>query len=140
MGKGSTFYFTLSTAGKGESAVNGEHSKLPDVARVEPQAPPLLLVVTHSPAGAGLIARYLPGCRTVILSDLGQAREAAERLMPQGVLIDTLHEPMSMEALQSLADTWSLSRTTFMACPLPGEGMLRNWLDVSGYLIKPVTA
>lgn len=139
VGKGSTFYFTLSTASRGESVVTGEHTRLPDVTRVRQESLPVLLVVTRSPAGAGLIARYLQGCRTISLSDLGQAREAAERLLPQGVLIDTLHEPMSVEALQSLADAWSLSRTTFMACPLPGEGVLQNWLNVSGYLIKPVT-
>jgi signal transduction histidine kinase/CheY-like chemotaxis protein len=139
VGKGSTFYFTLPAAARGESAVSGERSKLPDVARVEPEPAPVLLVVTRSPAGAGLIARYLPGCRTIILSDLGQARAAAERLLPQGVLIDALHTPMSVEALQALADAWSLSRTTFMACPLPGEGVLQNWLNVAGYLIKPVT-
>jgi CheY-like chemotaxis protein len=41
--------------------------------------------------------------------------------------------------LQALADAWSLTGATFMACPLPGEGALQNWLDVAGYLIKPVT-
>jgi signal transduction histidine kinase len=139
VGKGSKFCFALPTAGRGESAVSGERSKLTDVARGELAPVPVLLVITRSPTGAGLIARYLPGCRTVIVPDLGQAREAAERLLPQGVLIDTLYESISEESLQALADTWALSRTTFMACALPGEGILQHWLDVSGYLVKPVT-
>jgi signal transduction histidine kinase/CheY-like chemotaxis protein len=139
VGRGSTFYFTLPVAARGEGVAGEERSKLPDVARVEPETTPVLLVVTRSPTGVGLIARYLPGCRTVIAAELGQARAAAERLLPQGVLIDTLHTPMSGEALQSLADAWALTGATFMACPLPGEGALQNWLDVAGYLIKPVT-
>ena len=139
MGKGSSFYFTVPTMAGGELIASGERSRLPDVARVEPEQAPMLLVVTSNPAGAGLIARYLHGCRTLILSDLGQAREMAERLLPQGVLIDALHMPMSAETLQQLASEWSLVRTTFMACALPGEGVLQDWLNVAGYLIKPVT-
>lgn len=139
VGLGSTFYFTLPVTGGGPAIIGGEHGRPVDVPRIEPGAVPVLLVVTRSPVGAGLIARYLTTCRTVIVPNLDQAREAASRLLPQGVLIDTLYHPLSSEALQSLADAWALTDTLFIACPLPGEGALQDRLDVAGYLIKPVT-
>jgi len=139
VGRGSTFYFALPVMAGGEQVASGERGKTPDIVRLEPELTPVLLVVTANPAGAGLIARYLHGCRTIILSDIGQARETAGRILPQGVLVDTQHTPLNAEGLQQLASEWSLGRTTFMACPLPGEGVLQNWLHVAGYLIKPVT-
>jgi signal transduction histidine kinase/CheY-like chemotaxis protein len=139
IGKGSTFYFTLPTIDKGEVAGTGDHGPQASVARVEPEQAPVLLVITHNPAGAGLISRYLPGCRTIVLPELSQARATAERLLPQGILIDVLHEPLDEDGLQALADEWALPRTAFIACPLPGEGVLQRSLSVAGYLIKPVT-
>jgi signal transduction histidine kinase/CheY-like chemotaxis protein len=140
VGKGSTFYFTLPC---------GRHEPLAEIAGRLTQTPPptpykreterILLTVTRSPAAAALISRYVRGCRNVVLQDLEQARGLASKLLPQGVILDTVERPLGPEELQTLAQTWSLPHTWFLAAALPGESSLKERLDVEGYLIKPIS-
>lgn len=99
----------------------------------------IVIAVTRSPSAAGLLTRHLQGCRTIIFQDLEQTRQAVQRLLPQCIVIDTAHETLTTDALQSLAQQWQLQNTPLIACPLPGKDLLRQQLAVTGYLVKPVS-
>jgi CheY-like chemotaxis protein len=75
----------------------------------------------------------------VVVPDLGHAQATAQQLMPQTVIVDKACEPLNSRELERLAQTWELAHTSFVACPLPGEELLRQQMAVEGYLIKPVS-
>jgi len=100
---------------------------------------PVLLVITRSPLAIGLLSRYVRGCRTIAASSLNEAMEAARRLMPQVIVIDTANHDMAPEQLRSLLTDCGLPYALGIACPLPGEDSNREMLGASGYLIKPVS-
>jgi signal transduction histidine kinase/CheY-like chemotaxis protein len=138
--QGSTFTFTLPAGRTDLIAVPG--SRPAEVTHTMPgqgSEEPVLLVVTRSPSAAGLLTRYVRGCRTVVVQDLGQARRVAHRLMPQAMVVDRVCEGLDAAKLEELAQGWGLPRMPFIACPLPGEDPLRQQLAVNGYLIKPVS-
>ncbi len=98
-----------------------------------------LLAVTHSPATAALLTRYVRSASVVVIPELEQARGVAARLLPQAVLIDTPDQALGVGVLRDLAAAWGLPDTQFIACDLPGEEPSRLRLGVDGYLIKPVS-
>ena len=99
----------------------------------------LLLVVTKSLSGGGILSRHMQGVRTIVVSDLSQAIEMAKRLFPQGMIVDIASVDIPDGGVAGLARTCGLTDVPIMACPLPGEGSLRRSLAVDGYLIKPIT-
>jgi len=142
IGVGSTFYFSLpvkrsalddvpgsgirsAVANKPVSAKGGEE--------------PILLAVTRSPSAAALLTRYVRSCRTVVVPNLEQARDVAQQLMPQAVIVDRACEELDRTGPEEVAQKWGLPRMPFIVCPLPGEEPLRQHLAVDGYLIKPVS-
>ncbi len=138
VGRGSTFHFSLPTRGR-VLAATAEHTSSEPRQAAPPHQEPVLLAVTRSPSGGALLARYVRGCRTVVVRNLEQGRQAAQRLMPQAVVIDAACEAVDAPDLAGLARSWGLPRVPFVACPLPGEEPLRQRLTVDGYLVKPVT-
>src|SRR6185369_9741144 len=92
------------------------------------------------PSAATLLTRQLHGCRTVVMQNLEQAQQAVQHLMPQCVVIDTAHIELSADKLQALTQQWELQNIPLIACPLPGEDLLRQQLAVDGYLVKPISA
>lgn len=154
VGKGSTFFFSLPITQRNLliSPVN-QLSVLPSRAAAQGRASrwrssrnmtaihesPLLLAVTRSPTAATLLTRYVRGCHTTVVQDLEQAKRAARQLLPQTVVIDTVHVKLAPEELQELPKIWGLPECLILACRLPGEESLREELAVDGYLVKPVS-
>jgi CheY-like chemotaxis protein/anti-sigma regulatory factor (Ser/Thr protein kinase) len=140
VGQGSTFYFGLPVGWTDLGATPGSRSaEATRTVSVKGSEKPVLLAVTSSPAAAGLLTRYVRGCRTVVVPDLGQARHTAQQLMPQAVVVDRACEGLDPARLEEMAREWGLPRVPFIACPLPGEEPLRQRLAVDGYLVKPVS-
>ncbi len=135
--KGSTFYFSLPTSRTPADPAGKLQQSTPKTVGLEPEL--VLLAATPSPSAAALLSRYLDGCRTVVVHNLEQARSAAQKLMPQVVVLDTACAELTPAKLERLAQEWGLPRTFFMACPLPGEELLRQQLGVDGYLLKPIS-
>ncbi|MCD6290889.1 MAG: response regulator [Anaerolineae bacterium] len=139
VGKGSTFYFSLPIAVHELAANDGNRSLTQEPIPSDQWGEvPILLTITHSPSAAGLLARHIRGYRTVAVYSLEQARDMARQLMPQAILLDSSDESIPAQRLEEAAHSWGL-RMPFIACPLPGEGLLRQQLAVDGYLIKPVS-
>jgi CheY-like chemotaxis protein len=105
----------------------------------EPEPHQILLVMTRNLTGAAFLARHLKGHRTLLAQSMTQASEIAQRLLPQAIMIDSAAEPLTYTELQNLAQTWAVSPSTFIACTLPGEELLRRQLRVDGFLIKPIS-
>lgn len=137
VGVGSTFFFSLPISRvetlSPESRANAETSA------AEQEPPPSALLVTRSPSAAALIAHALPAYRTVVVSELFQAQQAAQQVVPQAIIIDTAAEEPDRARLKKFADALNLPRSVIVTCPLPGEEPLRKRLSVDGYLIKPVS-
>ena len=76
VGKGSVFYFSLPAERSGELEPSRDLLRLASPAPLETRDR-ILLVVTRSPAAAGLLTRYLKGVRTVVFPDLDAVRAAA---------------------------------------------------------------
>ncbi len=140
VGLGSTFHFTLPIAAGHPvaPAVAGRPRSAPAVP-ASPAEERILLTVTRSPAAAALFARYVRRCRTIIVEDLEHAQQAARQMLPQAVVIDAAAASFDAGALRELAQEWGLPQTPFLACTLPGEEVLRQRLDVEGYLVKPIS-
>ncbi|MFO7322343.1 MAG: ATP-binding protein [Chloroflexota bacterium] len=138
-GHGSTFYFTLplrtTATYLGQTWPTNEPIAYPGYASDRER---VVLVVTRSPSGATMLARYLQNCRTVFVDNLEQARAFASRGAPQLVIIDNACETLTADDLTELARTWKLEHVHFITCPLPGEEQLRQRLATHGYLIKPL--
>jgi len=140
VGQGSTFRFDLPLVMPEDAAVGQLAGALqPSASGAPGPETPVLLVVTRSPLAVGLLSRYVHGCRTIAAGSLHEAIEAARRLMPQVIVIDTAHHAMAPEQLQSLLADCGLPYALGIACPLPGEDSNREMLGASGYLIKPVS-
>lgn len=140
LGKGSTFYFSLPAAQSGAFTQPSEQGpgERPSVSFREGEEP-ILLAVTPSPAAATLLTRYLRRCRVVVVSEMEQAQQAVQRLMPQVILVDHAYGIATSDQLQALASEWQVPRTPIISCPLPGEEVLRQQLMVDGYLVKPIS-
>lgn len=140
VGQGSTFYFSLPM--RRTHAVAAVDTGLAQATRTvsaRESGEPILLTITPSPSAAGLITRYIQGCRTVVVPDFDQARQTARHLMPQAVVVDRACEELGSTDLTVIAQEWGLPRTPFLVCPLPGEDSVRRHLGVSAYLVKPVS-
>jgi signal transduction histidine kinase/CheY-like chemotaxis protein len=138
VGQGSTFYFSLSVGRADLAATAGRLADAVSSATPGGGEGPVLLAVARSPAAAALLTRYVRGFRTVVVPDLEQARRVAQRVVPQAVVIDRACVALNSDRLERLAQEWGVSHLPFIACPLPGEELLRQQLAVDGYLIKPV--
>jgi signal transduction histidine kinase/CheY-like chemotaxis protein len=130
-GCGSTFFFTIPVT---RDAVSGEAwaSNGPPPATRER---PVILVVTRSPLGAALLARRVPEAHTVISPDLGQAQTIAREWLPHVVVVDQAGPQTAPAELAELAQL----QVPVLRCCLPGEQLMQDRLQVTGYLIKPVT-
>jgi signal transduction histidine kinase/CheY-like chemotaxis protein len=138
--KGSTFYFALPT--EKANLVTGSQDRPLQIARADDHRAseePILLAITSSSLAAGLLTRYVRGCRTVVVPDLEQAERIARELMPQAVVVDGGCDQFDVAELGTLGQSWGLPRSSFLVCPLPNEQPQRRELDVDGYLIKPVS-
>ncbi len=139
-GVGSTFSFSLPimpqrTLQPDESVLQTAVDEPPPLSK----APRIVVAVTRSPSAAILLTRHLRNCRTVVVQSLEEAHLAIERLLPQGVVIDAAHEDVSLDTLEGLSRSWNLRGVPLIACPLPGEDLMRQQLAVNGYLVKPVS-
>lgn len=140
VGVGSTFYFSLPIRSAERAAIaDGRIAEPSSLAVRERNDEVVVVAVTRSPSAAGLVSRYVHGCRTVIVPDLEEGRRTAQQLLPEAVVVDRVCENLDLAGLEMLARDWALPRTFFMACSLPGEELLRRQSDTDGYLIKPVS-
>lgn len=140
LGGGSSFSFALPTEHSDTIASRTDHVVQRDWVGSSPTGDKhVLLAVTRSQSAAGLLTRYIRGTRTVVASSLGQARAMARQLLPQAVVVDTASVRVEADQCDALVRTWDLPGVPVIACPLPGEEPLRQYLDVEGYLIKPVS-
>jgi CheY-like chemotaxis protein/anti-sigma regulatory factor (Ser/Thr protein kinase) len=140
LGEGSTFFFTLPADKTPHEPAEGESLlRTIQVGDVKNLDEPILLVVTRSPTAATMLTRYVQGLRTVVAPDLSRAGEAAQQLMPQMIVIDQANDMLDTDQMQTLIRAWNLPQTILVGCPLPGEEILRQRLDVDGYLVKPVS-
>lgn len=140
VGQCSVFYFSLPVDGaETPSLVAQPLRKIREEASAKGSEEPVLLIVTRSPSAAGLLTRYVYGCRSVVVPDLEQACRTARRLMPQVVVVDKTSTEVDGGDLEDLARSWGLPRVPLLACPLPGEESLRRQMAADGYLVKPVS-
>ncbi len=141
VGRGSTFFFTLPLKEADPLAPRADASTAAHAARLAVEKPEerVLLAATQSASAAALLTRYINGCRTVVVHSLEEGRLAAQKVMPQAVIIDMAIEALDADRLEQLARSWGLVHVPFLACSLPGEETLRRHLAVEGYLIKPIS-
>ena len=138
LGKGSTFTFSL-PAGDVSLAIGLDGQLLPRrnaPSHRHDQA--ILLLVTDSKPAAVLLTRHISNCRTIVVHHLEQARKAADKLMPQAVVIDATTQ-MSSRDLEALGKKWGLPHTLFIVSPLPSQESANQRLTADNYLIKPVS-
>jgi len=137
VGSGSTFTFTLPlTSGDDAFSDDVKHLQIDAVRSVES---PILLAITRSPSAASLLNRYIHGFRILTVPDLEQAKSMISDVTPQMIVIDTLSESVDGPRLEELLGEWDLPSALLMACPLPGEEVLRRQLAADGYLVKSVS-
>ena len=136
--RGSTFSFTLPATRQTLLTAPLHETDAPMVA-AQPSDQPILLAVTSSPMAATLLGRYVRGYRTVVVHDLEQAAKSVAQLSPEGVVLDAATVAATPAELQTLAQRWGLPDMPIILTSLPGEARLSQQLNVSGYLIKPIT-
>ncbi|MEA3406740.1 MAG: ATP-binding protein [Chloroflexota bacterium] len=138
LGRGSAFSFTIPVQ-KADELVLPRGVQREEVSGVRPKRDQrILLAVTKSVSGMGLLSRHLRDVRTVIAQDLQDGQEIARQFLPQAVFIDTCSVEADEETLQDIGRRWNLPYIPFIACPLPSEEFWRQELTVDGYLVKPV--
>jgi CheY-like chemotaxis protein len=136
--QGSTFSFTIPIQEPGDVASPREDLR-GEMSVTEPKCDQrMLLAVTKSLSGMGLLSRHLRDVRTVVAHDLEVARETARQLLPQAIFIDTCSIEADDDGLQNIGRRWNMPNVPFIVCPLPSEESWRQQLTVDGYLIKPV--
>ncbi|MGM0400534.1 MAG: ATP-binding protein [Chloroflexota bacterium] len=137
-GEGSTFSFTIPVQELDDMGSAGKaFDEEMDVTEAKTDQR-ILLAVTKSVSGMGLLSRHLRDVRTVITRNLKDGRAMAHQFLPQAVFIDTCSVEADEEALGDIAHKWELPHVPFIACPLPSEESWRQQLAVDGYLVKPV--
>jgi signal transduction histidine kinase/DNA-binding response OmpR family regulator len=138
-GCGSTFSFSLPITDQQSVSPTSKYNwkLLNDQPAPMPSNHSILLAVTRNPAAIEGLTRHVQGYRTVLASNLEQAKEMAGRLFPQCVVIDTTYETLDRDALQSLAEAWDMPQTPFITFRLPGHNILTQPLHVDGFLTKP---
>ena len=142
VGVGSTFYFSIPIehpAWQDSLEAQLDQALADHSSAAESDEDPILLLVTRSTSAAGLLTRYVHGCHVVTITELSEARSVAQQLLPQVVVIDTTSGDLPEADLPTIAASWDLVDTHFVAVPLPGEESLLRRLAVQGYLIKPVS-
>jgi len=140
VGKGSVFSFGLPAEPmEAAAAVGHQTAEGMDMLYGRGMESPVLLAVVHNSSAAALLTRYVRGYRTVVVDSLEQARSAAERLLPQAVVIDSTGTELGDGGLEGLAQSWGLAHVPFIACPLPGREARSQPEGVDGYLVKPVS-
>lgn len=137
VGSGSRFHFSLPVDSGDVGAIPASLRATSAVAGRPGE--PILLAVTRSSSAGALMSRYVQRCRTIVVPDLEQAKEAAAQLVPQAVVIDRACGLPDGMRLEDLAREWGLSHACLAVCPLPGEEPARQQLGVDGYLIKPLS-
>ncbi|MFP3897450.1 MAG: ATP-binding protein, partial [Anaerolineales bacterium] len=138
LGKGSTFSFVIPVRTPDDMASVGETFREEMDVTVPRPDQRILLVVTKSVSGMGLLSRHLRDVRTVIVRNFKEGRDMARQILPQAVFIDTCSVKVDEVALRNIARRWDLPHVPFIACPLPSEESWRQQLAVDGYLVKPV--
>jgi signal transduction histidine kinase/DNA-binding response OmpR family regulator len=140
VGQGSTFTFSLPVNRvELKASVDG---RLPMSERaLAPQGSEehVLLIVTQTPEAAALLTRHVRGLRTLVVSNLEQARRAAHQLVPQMVVVDRASAQSGLPDFQALAREWGSTAPLLLACSLPGKASLRHQLAANSYLTKPVS-
>lgn len=142
VGQGSTFYFSLPVGRADLIKDPGDQSETAMSTRPvsgKGSQQPVLLAVTRSPSAGALLKRHLRGCQVVVIPQLERARETAQDLLPQVVVIDRVCGELGSSELEELGHAWGLPQLTFVVCPLPGEERLHKELRLDGYLVKPVS-
>jgi signal transduction histidine kinase/CheY-like chemotaxis protein len=140
VGKGSTFYFSL-PVNRTQLEVELESKRF---AQAEPvtqaeEENVILLVVTPNLSTAALLTHHVQGCRPVVALNLDEARQMAQQLLPQAVVIDRACGITTPTELEKFAQSCDLPETAFMACPLSDKGKLHPHLDIDGFLTKPIS-
>ncbi len=130
-GQGSTFTFSLPVEAHGPLA-------LPAAIPTEVRQEPLVLIATHSQRGASALGRYLHGCRTLAVPDLGEAQALARELAPQLVILDQALAA-GEDSARRFVRALGLPRLPVLTCPLPAAEREAAALQVDGYLTKPVS-
>jgi signal transduction histidine kinase/CheY-like chemotaxis protein len=133
-GIGSTFGFELPVQLDERQPVTD-----PQTARRPYSGTRVALVLTQSAFASNLLARHLTDWRIVTADSLEAACIAARQHLPELVIADTVRQPMSADALQSFLREAQLEHSVAIACPLPGEDLVRRQMDAHAYLTKPVT-
>ncbi len=136
VGQGSTFYFALPI----HQDLALEEQIVPSIPQSSsPRAEtPILLAITPNEMAANLLNQYMHGCRTVVVKDVEQAKQAASKLLPQAVVVDTAEKPIETDVLEQLAYDLGLQNIPFLAAPLSAERSEQPPLT-NGYLLKPIS-
>jgi signal transduction histidine kinase/CheY-like chemotaxis protein len=135
-GIGSTFFFDLPIC---EDASHPRPCWDERTARLPYSGDQIVLVVTRSAFAASLLSRHLRGCHIVVAEDLISAQAQAKQVLPRMIVFDTASAPLDGAQMQRFLAECDLTNTMALACPLPGEDLIRQQLGAHQYLIKPVT-
>lgn len=133
VGRGSTFGFSLpiSPLPKEAAAYQPAYEVLPFGEGAE-----RILIVRHDdPSAASMIQRHFEGYRMVLARSDAELLDAATRLCPTAVIVDT-KDKVRVEAL--LRET-RCDEVPVISCPLPTRPKMALELQTTDYLLKPVT-
>jgi signal transduction histidine kinase/CheY-like chemotaxis protein len=136
LGLGSTFYFSLPICRE-------DVTTFPCLSETSSERLPysgkqVVLVITRSAFGANVLARYLRESTVIIVGDLEEARQKARHHLPQLIVFDIAQGALGVAQMQDFLTASNLTQSVAIACPLPGEELVRQQLGVELYLIKPV--
>ncbi len=136
-GHGSQFHFTLPIAG----AERIEVSRLQGVSR--PLKKPTgrgrtLLLLDRDPAVLQILERGLEEYQIVPVDDVPQVPGLARELCAQAVVINSAHGREAGQQILELHRRLDHPSLPIILCPLVGERQLKQALDVTDYLIKPI--
>jgi CheY-like chemotaxis protein/anti-sigma regulatory factor (Ser/Thr protein kinase) len=140
VGEGSAFSLHLPLQGKTPESPPGGAPETPTYSP-SPQRTRdnVALLVSNSPSASAMLSRALRMCRTISVTDLDQAQQAARHMLPQAIILDTSDQRLAQVDPGALAEAWGVPSTPLIACPLPGEEVIRRRLAAHGFLIKPIS-